>query len=245
MRIKFFGTSHGVPAPNRFCSCTLLEVNGTLYTIDAGAPVCDLILREGKRTEDLRVMFTTHFHGDHVGCLYQTADLVNWHNKEGHLKVFLTERKEQTLFRDMIESGSDKPLERTELCLVKKGVFYEDENIRVTAYPTKHLEHVHRPAYSLLVEAEGKKVFFTGDLSVRLQKQDFPRYLLTRKTDLAICEMAHFTPEEVAPYLENCKTKQLLFNHVYPYEKFDAIAAMGNRYGYPISAAFDGQEITL
>ena len=39
MKITFLGTSHGVPAADRYCSCTMLEVNGAHYFIDAGAPL--------------------------------------------------------------------------------------------------------------------------------------------------------------------------------------------------------------
>ena len=36
MKITFLDTCHGVPAADRYCSCTMLEAGGSLYFIDAG-----------------------------------------------------------------------------------------------------------------------------------------------------------------------------------------------------------------
>ena len=30
MKITFLGSSHGVPSAERYCSCTMIEVNGSL-----------------------------------------------------------------------------------------------------------------------------------------------------------------------------------------------------------------------
>ena len=38
MKITFVGTSHGVPAAYRFCSCYMIESSGSIYMVDAGAP---------------------------------------------------------------------------------------------------------------------------------------------------------------------------------------------------------------
>ena len=45
MKITFWGTSHGVPAHDRYCSCTLIESGDVFYLIDCGAPAVDLIHR--------------------------------------------------------------------------------------------------------------------------------------------------------------------------------------------------------
>ena len=42
MRIKFLGTSHGYASAERYCSCTMIETGGSIYYIDAGAPVYPL-----------------------------------------------------------------------------------------------------------------------------------------------------------------------------------------------------------
>ena len=248
MKITFLGSSHGVPAPDRFCSCTMIEVNGRLYFIDAGAPLIDLILRYGKHPNDVSAVFTTHAHGDHIIGLASFIDLCNWYYKESTPIVYMTEKEHgDTIVHlaTVMEHRMAFATERIDMRLARAGVVYEDENVRVTYIPTKHIEP--RPSYAILLEAEDKKVLFTGDMSQWLAKEDFPVYPMENETELVVCEMAHFTPEQVSPYAQRLKTKRLCFNHVYPFDKFDSIRAMdeSKEYNFPISIAHDGDEIIL
>ena len=63
--------------------------------------------------------------------------------------------------------------------------------------------------------------------------------------DLVICEMAHFGVKHIAPYLETCKAKAMCITHVYPYDRFEEIEAIRNKYAYPISIAHDNDVIVL
>ena len=54
MKITFLGTSHGVPAKDRFCSGYMIEAGDATYLVDAGAPVADLVLRHGKQITVLK-----------------------------------------------------------------------------------------------------------------------------------------------------------------------------------------------
>ena len=47
MRITFIGASHGVPEPNRKCSCTLIEISGRYYFVDMGTPAIDHLVTAG------------------------------------------------------------------------------------------------------------------------------------------------------------------------------------------------------
>lgn len=247
MKITFLGTSHGVPAPDRYCSCTLIEVRQARYLIDAGAPAIDLLVRRGVDLASIRALFTTHLHGDHVNGVLALSDLFTWHYKETDIDIYLTEQRGIDAFRAVLAATLNDQLcdERVRFRLMTPDTVYEDENIRVTPIPTQHLAAEGRPAYSYLVEADGKKALFSGDLSHSLVRADFPSYALENEVDLMVCEMAHFSAAQVAPYLARCKAKDLRFNHVYPLDKLDAIRAMGDRYGYPIRDVSDGDVIEL
>lgn len=245
MKITFLGTSHGVPAADRYCSSSMIEVNGSVYLIDAGAPTIDLLIRKGVNLDAVKAVFTTHLHGDHVFGVLQMASLFNWYFKTTDADFYLTEQAGIDVIDKTIETIDGKLCERVRLKLMTADTVYEDKNIRVTPFPTQHLAHAGRPAYSYLVEAEGKKVLFSGDLSGRLEKQDFPVYALENEVDLMICEMAHFGVEHTEPYLEKCKAKELVFNHVFPLHKLDEIRELGGKYGYPIRSVDDGDVIEL
>ena len=66
MKLIFLGTGHGVPAPDRHCSATLLEVGGKRYLIDGGAPVVDIMRARGIPVDGLSAVFVTHRHSDHT-----------------------------------------------------------------------------------------------------------------------------------------------------------------------------------
>ncbi len=245
MKITFLGTSHGVPAADRYCSSTMLEVNGSIYLIDAGAPVIDLLIRKGVDPASVKAVFTTHMHGDHAFGVIQLASLCSWFFKKTDLDIHLTEQRGIDAVNELITAFDGALEERVRLKLMTADTVWQDENIRVTPLPTRHLEHEGRPAYSLLIEAEGRKVFFSGDLSFSLAKEDFPAYTLENEVDLMILEMAHFNVEHAAPYLEKCRAKQLLVNHVSPVSKMPGINALNGKYGYPIRTVDDGEEIEL
>ena len=247
MKITFLGTSDGVPRAARHCSSTMLELNGATYLFDAGAPVVDILLRRGVELTSVRSIFTTHLHGDHVNGVLDFAYLCTWYHKTASLDIYLTEQEGIDGFRSLIRTmlGGKLCDDRVRFKLMTPEIIYEDENIRVTPFPTQHMRDANRPAYSYLIEAEGKKVLLSGDLSHLLAKEDFPVYALENEVDLMVCEMAHFDVEHVQPYLERCKAKDMRFNHVAPLSKLDKINALGDRFGYPIRTVEDGEVIEL
>ena len=55
-----------------------------------------------------------------------------------------------------------------------EGVIYDDGYLKVTAIPTKHCPPMH--SYAFLLEGEGKRVVFSGDLSQFFRGNDFPLF---------------------------------------------------------------------
>lgn len=246
MKITFIGTSHGVPAADRYCSCSMIEVGDAIYFIDAGAPVIDEILRRGKDINKVRAVFTTHSHGDHTNGILNFADLANWYFKDTSIDFYFTEQSLADAFDKLIEV-IDKPreTERIRFHTVTPDFIYKDENITVSLIPTKHMANANRPTYSILVESEGKKVLFSGDFSYMLREKDVPEIVAKEALDVFICEMAHFGVEQLMPYLKTCKAKSVYFTHVFPYSRFDEIRAVQNDFDYPITIVDDGSEINL
>lgn len=250
MRIRFLGTSHGLPEAERFCSSTMIEINEAVYVIDAGGPLLDMLLKAGKTPVEVKGVFITHNHADHIAGLYGFLDTVNWYYKKASMKVFTPEQKVADLLSQLLTFVGDRPVDESRICwkIVREGLVYEDENIKITAYPTAHLKKFGRPAYSYCVEAEGKKIVFTGDVSQWLEEADYPVVATSEETDMVVCEFAHFTPEQIEEYMKHTKTKQFWFNHVglsKKFDRFEAIREMGEKFPYPVFAARDGDEIEL
>lgn len=211
MKITFLGTSHGVCEPNRFCSSAAVTVKGVTYVIDAGAPISTLLQSKGIKLETVRALFITHNHGDHIGCLPEFVIQLNCHHKlffpGAHTDIFVPDMREHehTLWGCAHTAITD-------VKVYGEGVVYEDELIRVTAFRTRHTA----ASFGFLIEAEGKRVVFSGDLAGDLS--DYPRVLTEEENDVAVVEAAHprlNKPENIA-ILEKTRTRHYLINHYSP-----------------------------
>lgn len=247
MKVTFLGTSHGAPSPTRYCTATLLEVAGRAYLIDAGAPLADLLVRAGVPYESLRAIFTTHLHADHTFGMLSLCSLSCWWCKKAAFDVYFTEEALRDAVRGLLRAARDELDEtRVHFCMTAPGRFYDDGVLRVTACPTRHTESIHSPSYAYLVEAEGKRLLFCGDLHQR-DAADFPAEAAAVPSELIVCELSHFAPEVIFEKLAGCPTKQVLFHHVgHGYEaSMAAIRAADGKYPFAVRAVEDGDSFTL
>ena len=247
MKFTFLGTSHGVPSATRYCTCTMLETGGYVYFIDAGAPLMDILIRRGTDLTKLRAIFTTHIHGDHTDGLLHFTDLSNWYYRMVSVDIYMTEQRGIEAFTNAVETVEASTLDRKRLRyhLMTPSTVYEDENIRVTPIPTAHMKNIGHPSCGYLIEAEGKKFVFTGDMSGRLEHDDFPKYPMENEVDLVVSEMAHQSFEQIEPSIAKLRTKRLYFTHINHDERFAQAAQASGRYGYPIFCPDDGFEVEI
>lgn len=249
MKLTFIGTAPGVPQKDRYCTCMMLEAGNSTYLIDAGAPVTDLLIRRGMQLSDIRAVFTTHIHADHCDGVYRIADLVNGYYKDHEMDIYIADQEYIDLTVRLIELCSGHPNtkfdhERVRFHEIDPTVPYEDENIRLTYFPTGHIDKPYH-SYAFLVEAEGKKVLFGGDLSKNLRDDDIPAIALEEEIDLFVCEYAHIRPEYFAPYLPRIKAKRVYFNHIPTAEKLEEVAAMNGKYAFEAYAPMDGDVVEI
>lgn len=224
MKIRFIGTSHGVPGDNRHCQCILIEQGDSTYIIDAGAPVADILINEGYDLTRIKAVFITHIHGDHVDGLVQLCDLVQWKFKEAGFTVYLPECAD--IFDAFISKTDVKNDGRVVYKEIQAGDVFDDGNIRLTAHPTDHLKRAGRPALGYLIEEGGRRLYITGDMSHRCD--DFPVGLLSDYTDAVITECAHFPAEKLMAQVAKCSIGTLIPIHVFPLEKYDDIASLSD-----------------
>ena len=243
MKLTFLGTSHGVCEKDRFCSSAAVTVKGVTYVIDAGAPISTLLQKKGIRLETVRALFVTHNHGDHIGSLPEFVIQLNCHHKlffpGAHVDIYVPDMREHehTLWGCAHTAITD-------VKVYGEGVIYEDELIRVTAFRTKHLA----ASFGFVIEAEGKRVVFSGDLAGDLS--DYPKEITDTENDVVVVEAAHprlNKPENIA-ILKKTKTRHYLINHYSPARNPQSyidefIEAMENR--FDITLLQDGDVFLL
>ena len=70
MKIHFLGTSYGAPTAERHCQSILIETtDDSAYLVDVGAPVIDILVKQGYDLAKIKGIFITHRHGDHMNGL--------------------------------------------------------------------------------------------------------------------------------------------------------------------------------
>ena len=244
MKIVFFGSSHGVPEPNRKCSSVMIEVSDNRYFIDMGTQSIEQLISRNIPIESVKAIFITHMHGDHSDGLISFIDLCNWYFKQANPVICLPGNVEKTknAIGEWI-SCNGGTLRNFDFRNVEAGVVFDDGVIKVIAYRTQHIDY----SYSFLVEAEGKRVLFSGDLCLKGPSFDFPLSVLDMPLDLAVCEAAHFKATEyVKLFGENKNLKKLVFNH-YSSRYLPSVLEAKELFSQnvPVLLATDGLEISI
>ena len=242
MKLIFVGTSHGVPEADRRCSACILEIGANYYLFDMGTQVIEDLRRRQIPVESVRLAICSHPHGDHTNGLIAFTDLVNWYFKSADPLILLPDERLIAPLRAWITAtGEGKTMrEGVRIESFREGVVYTDENLRVTAIRTKHCEY----SFAFLIEAESKKILFTGDLC--RPSVDFPSIAYETPLDLLVCEAAHFSPDDCIAYFDKTKAKRILHTHVYEKRWADALSRqLAAPHPYAYGVASDGLEVTV
>ncbi len=205
MKICFLGTGHGVPEAHKKCASTLLQVKDHYYIIDAGCDIAYELAEKRIPFEKVKAIFVTHPHTDHTNGLVPFLSIAGWYYTACDPTVYLPSEKLADGFLQQVFSGMGTVLRpEQKITSYRAGEVYDDGVVKVTAYPTMHCDD----SFAFLVEAEGKRVLFSGDL--KDPAIDFPP---VDDLDAAIVEGAHFSIMQYAPVFQSKKIKQVYINH--------------------------------
>jgi ribonuclease BN (tRNA processing enzyme) len=257
VRITIFGSAAGFPTKQRTNTAIGLWLGRDLYLFDAGEPVAAHLARRRVLPDALRAVFITHMHADHAAGLPM---LMQWlqlnhrarplwlHLPSGAVDAFAAMLEMHYLFLDQL--GFDLVVQP-----VEGGKVYEVGDISVMALANRHLDgqaerlrragkQIEPQSFCYLMTANGKRVLISGDLA-----QPTELVIPAAGADLAIVEMAHFTPEALGETLAATRLPRLVLTHLIhtlePVEEeiCDRVRAAG--FGGEVVLARDGEEITL
>ena len=150
MKITFLGASHGVPEPNRRCSCAMIEVQGRIYFIDMGVMVIDELRTRGIPVESVEAVFLTHVHGDHTNGLIHFVDLCSWYFKNADPLICVPDMAMKQVIDAWLRVTLSHPRD-IRFQEIAPGVIYDDGLLKVTAIATQHCARSH----AFLVVADG------------------------------------------------------------------------------------------
>lgn len=179
-QVVLLGTGNPNPNPARSGPATAIVVKGRAYLVDFGPGVvrraAAAVIDKGVSALDpinLRVVFLTHLHSDHTAG-YPDIILTPWvMGRSVPLEVYgpkglkamtghiLAAYEEDIRIRTEGMEHAAKDGCKVNAYEIKPGVVYKDDNVTVTAYPTKHGEW--EETYGFRFDTPDRSIVISGD----------------------------------------------------------------------------------
>ncbi len=246
IKVTFLGTSDSTPCKDRFCTSILIEIDDRVYIFDAGAPITDILVRKDFDWSKIKALFNTHAHMDHVVGLFSFYNACTCEITNTDIDFYLPEKGLVDICRMIpplahIKSADD----RLRLHVYNDEFVFDDGYIKVKPIRNAHVGNGFH-SFGFLIEANGKKIVVTGDMSNELVEKDFPTIAFEEHTDMIISECAHFSVDCLAKCIRDSKTNKFIVTHLYPYpDKIPEIEAIQDQFSCEVIIARDNDEFEL
>ncbi len=237
-------------------SAFLINSNNTNILLDYGV----LLKREPVfpihvKPKEIDAVVITHAHLDHSG--FVPFLFLNTDSKVKALATLPTFELSQLLIQDMIKiSGFYLPFEYPDLMNMLNHSINLDyrtkfgiRDLNITLFESGHVIG----GSTVIVEAEGKRIFYTGDINTRGSKVLRPADLDVGEIDLLIIESTYSQAEQVPRdqsekelvkhALEVVERKGILFIPAFSVERAQEIACVLKAYDFPYKIAMDGMAL--
>lgn len=222
LSLTCLGTGDGWPSADRGHAAFLYRWEGAAFLVDCGEPVTRSCKAIGLAPDLIDRILISHLHFDHVGGFFLMVQGL-W--LEGRRRPLITHLPAEGIepVRRMLDAGyllPDLLPYRLELAPVDPAVPIVVGPVRVTAFPTTHLDGLRRrlgrvhpqpfAAFSFLFEAPGCRVAHSADIGAVHDLDP----LLTQPVDLLVCELAHIDLEQLGALLRTRPVRRVLFMHL-------------------------------
>lgn len=251
LEVTILGSGASLLSPDRVSAGLMVEIASDPLIFDMGAGVLHRLSCSLTDLTQIQHLFISHMHIDHcsdIVALFQSLWLMGYSqtlNVYGPKQLAKIGEALAEIFPYLKGKVSFKPH------ILKPGLKMKTKNWTVTSFPVNHGDI---EAYGFLVEAEGKRIVYSGDTA---PSQELLKY--SNNADLLIHECSlpdrmkekapnHTTPAELGVLAAQAGVKTLVITHLYPElleELGEALRSLRASFSGKIIVPRDTQIITL
>jgi ribonuclease Z len=256
--LKCFGVGDGWASSDRFHSSYLYRIGESSFLVDAGEPLSRSFKAANLPYDSIDALALSHTHGDHVGGFLMFMQSLWLERRTKDLPIYLPEDAIEPLkqflracyiFPELMGFKSIyKPLEAR--------VPFHVRDVKITPFRTTHLDSLRESfqkaypqafdAFAFLIQTGRQTIVHSADLGAVTDLEP----LLQEPVDLLVCELAHFSPEELFTCLRDKAIAKAAFVHVgRPFwEKLDETKALARKLlpaATEVLFPLDGEEIAF
>ncbi len=173
MQVILLGTGFPRPSNERAGPAAAVVVGEKLFVVDAGRGVVMRLAATGIPLKSLRAVFLTHLHSDHTSGLpdlfnttwifgrYSPLELYGPQGTQQMADALVRFFEEDIRIRSTLMEMLPRAGATIRTHIVREGVVYQDEEVRVTAFAVDH--RPVEPAFGYRFDSGGKSVVISGD----------------------------------------------------------------------------------
>ena len=247
------GSSSGVPQAGRNSSGYVLNINGSLNIIDCGGGATTSFLRRGFNPLDVRNIFISHTHPDHVCELSLVIQMIYLSGFDKKLTVYVPEEFIEPLkiyLRSVYLLVERIPFE-LEIVGYSDGFKYENDFI-LKAVGNTHLIHYNEwiekysmpnkmQSHSFKIEIKDTCIFYSGDIG---SFDDIKNHLDGNK--YVITELTHLNPTDFFEFIPSVNVGEYIVTHLGNPDDVKRLQVEIKKAGIEnITIAMDGMELQI
>lgn len=273
-RVTLLGTGAPPPRVDRFGPSTLVEVGGEKFIFDAGRGAMQRLHQLEIPFADIRGMFLTHHHSDHVvgfPDLWLTGWIGRpWGKRTVPLEIWgpegtrqMMEHLPQAFAVDIRVRRRNYPPQGVELVSheIQEGIVFNAGGIQISAFEVDHGGE-ELPAFGYRIDYDGRSVVLSGDTTFN---ENLIRH--AKGADLLVHEVTaaagaavenaeqlkriganHTTPEQAGEVFARVNPGLAVYNHLLLFggaRAEDLIPATRTKYAGPLMVGEDLLQIDL
>ncbi len=226
MKLIFLGSGSAfTTGKNNYHSNMLLEIDGKQLLIDCGSDCRFSLHEQGFSYKDIKSVYISHLHGDHVGGLEWLSFTTKFDKTCKKPELYIEESIAKDLWNHVLAGALNSVGTKADLDtffkvhLIKKNLAFKWQGIDLKLTPTDHCCYFDKimPTWGLFFTLNGKKVWISGDtkLSTELHQKYYDEAeIIFHDCEVCnICTDVHARYEELLKLPKKIRDKMWLYHY--------------------------------